>query len=236
MVGERWALEHPASELHVPLGIHGDAARLWTQYRFEKMVAVTMNLTLFRPKSIRFSRFLLFVIPAEKMYKNRSLNAVFKRLTWSFNAAFTGLNPSVGCSGRSLSDKEKALAGTPITKGLHRFSLVEFRGDWEWHVLTFRPLASWVSRQTCFKCPALDRGEPSLLYHNTGAPDECSCGWINQEFSLNEFVTKRLRNNNLCNLVKPKVQIGFYIFNLLSNHRPESIQNKFPHDHLRSTT
>lgn len=29
-MGEEWALEHPASWDHIPVGIHGDAAKLWT--------------------------------------------------------------------------------------------------------------------------------------------------------------------------------------------------------------
>ena len=50
---EPWAIDHPASPQHVPLGLHGDGARLWTVYRVEKMVGVYMNIIHFRPLSVR---------------------------------------------------------------------------------------------------------------------------------------------------------------------------------------
>lgn len=58
---------------HVPIGIHGDSARLWTQYKVEKMVCIWMNVVLFRPASVRHSRFLLFTCPNAVMVKNRTL-------------------------------------------------------------------------------------------------------------------------------------------------------------------
>eukprot|EP00435_Cladocopium_sp_Y103_P009905 s2850_g2.t1 len=83
---EPWACAHPATEWHVPVGLHGDGAKLWTQYRVEKYVAVWMNLPLFRPRSIRHSRFLLFSIEKWKMIKNRSLNVFWRKVVWSLNA------------------------------------------------------------------------------------------------------------------------------------------------------
>ena len=167
-VGEPWAVNNPSSDLHVPLGIHGDAARLFTQHRFEKLVGVFFNIVLFKPRSVRHSRFMLFSIPHEKLYKNRSLNWVWRRLAWSFNACFDGVHPSVGPQGIALQGRHLELAGKPITQKFQKFCLTEYRGDWEWHRDTWRPYATWQGIRTCFKCTAVSRGDPAYLYHNTG--------------------------------------------------------------------
>ena len=193
-VQEPWATQSSATSQHVPLGIHGDAARLWTQYRFEKVTAIWMNLTLFRPKSARHSRFLLFSCPTAVMVKNRTLNRVWRRLSWSFNATFTGLNPTCGEGGKALSGGDLLRAGTPITVSNRRFALVEMRGDWEWHVQTWRPSASWLSTNVCFKCPAQAKGEASYLYHCI----DSNCQWIGEEYTLDEFISRRLKDRHLC--------------------------------------
>ena len=194
-----WAVQSPATSQHMPVGIHGDAARLWTVSKFEKLVGVSMNLPLFRPRTARFSRFLLFVCPSEKLWKNRTLNEVFKRLTWSFNAAFDGKNPSVGCPGYELSKKDKDRAGLPLTHAHRKFTLCELRGDWEWNRDVWRPKAAWNARQVCMFCPAVSRGDPRYLYHNCGASPEDDCAWIREEYSLHGFISQRLKDQNLCN-------------------------------------
>ena len=158
-----WAVQSPATSQHVPVGIHGDAARLWTVSKFEKLVGVSMNLPLFRPRTARFSRFLLFVCPSEKLWKNRTLNEVFKRLTWSFNAAFDGKNPSVGCPGYELSKKDKDRAGLPLTHAHRKFTLCELRGDWEWNRDVWRPKAAWNARQVCMFLPSCVTWRSALL-------------------------------------------------------------------------
>ena len=195
--GRRWALEHPASWDHIPIGIHGDAAKLWTQYKFEKVMAVWMNIILFRPSSVRHSRFLLFSCPHALMVKNRTLNRVFRRLVWSFNAAFEGINPTVGEGGRDLVGNDLLRAGSPITSSNHRFALVELRGDWEYHRDVFRFTASWQGIDMCFRCPAKSRGAAGYLYHNLG-PD---CAWVHEEFNLAQFLSRRLKDRHLSILI-----------------------------------
>lgn len=207
-VGEPWAVNNPASDLHIPLGIHGDAARLFTQYRFEKLVGVFFNIVLFRPRSVRHSRFMLFSIPHEKLYKNRSLNWVWRRLAWSFNACFEGVNPSVGPQGIALQGKHLELAGTPITRRSQKFCLTEYRGDWEWHRDTWRPYATWQGIQTCFKCTAVSRGDPAHLYYNTDELHEPQCKWIREEYSLTQFVANSLKDRNLC----PSFELNYFVF------------------------
>lgn len=186
-VQEPWAINHPASSRHIPLGLHGDAARLWTQYKFEKLVGVFLNIVHWRPRSVRHSRFLLFSIPYEKLYKNRTMNHVFGALASNLNSCFEGLDPWTGLQ---------------LTRGNQKFAVTELRGDWEWHVQVWRPTASWQALKVCFKCPAISMvsgGDPKYLYHNTGTSEEGECGWIREEFSLNAFVARRLKDRNLCN-------------------------------------
>ena len=214
-MSEPWACEHPASEHHIPLGIHGDAARLWTQYQVEKVVAIHMNIIHFRPRSTRHSRFLLFSCPREKLIKNRSLNLVWKRLVWSFNACFEGCNPSVGPSGGPLTGKHLERAGTPISKSGRRFALCELRGDWEWHRDVWRFTASWQGIKVCFRCDAVRKGDPGFIYHNNGP----NCLWRDSEFDLDQFITHRLKDQQLCQLAN--MLVLFYsrpIFVFWSGH------------------
>lgn len=191
--GEPFATNSPASDAHHPLGFHGDSARLWTQYKFEKITGIFMNLVLFRPRSIRHSRFLLFSIPTEKLVKNRTINGVWKRLMWSLQSAFHGVNPQRGMPGRPLSVADLKRSGSPLTRTMAKFALTELRGDWEWHRDVWRPSASWISNVVCFKCPAMARGDEKYLYYNYGA----TCQWLQEEFGLAQFIARRLRDNNL---------------------------------------
>lgn len=192
---QQWATLASASDRHIPIGLHGDAARLWTQVRFEKVIAIHLNVCHFRPRSIRHSRFLLFSCPYEKLYKNRTLNQVFRRITWSLEAAFDGMNPQTGVGGKALSLHDQKRSQQPLTRCGARFALCELRGDWEWHVFLWRPRASWQSNVICFRCPCLAKGpDTSKLYYNSG--DDCS--WESEEFTLQEFVVHRLKETNLC--------------------------------------
>ena len=199
-VGEPWAVGNPSSDHHVPVGLHGDSARLWTVHQFEKHVGVFMNLVLWRPRSIRHSRFLIFSIPQEKVWKNRTFNRVWERLAWSFNACWEGFNPCQGPRGIPLRGKHLERAGLPITKGGHKFTITVYRGDWEWHCHTWRPRASWQGVSMCMKCPAQSRGDAGLLYYNLGSCVEDGCRWVQEEYSLAGFIAKSLKDRNLCGL------------------------------------
>lgn len=196
LMQEPWAVSSPASRDHVPLGLHGDGARLWTVYQVEKQMSISINLPLFRPRATRYSRFVVFTCPAGKLFKNRTLNAVFRRLAWSINACFDGFYPTQGVGGKPLKGSDANMAGRAITKNGLRFALTEVRGDWEFHRDCWRPTSSWLSttKPMCIQCPAVASGPTELLYYN----NEDSCTWNNQEFNLGEFVSQRLRDKNLC--------------------------------------
>lgn len=136
--GQDFAVNTTSSDNHVPLGLYGDGAQLVTQYRKEKVVGLFLNLVLYRPRSVRCSRYLLFSCDEDTMVKNRTLNAVYRRLLWSFQALHTGYNPSTNPPGSYLSKADVERSGKPITADHRVFAVVEFRGDWAWHKLQWR--------------------------------------------------------------------------------------------------
>lgn len=181
--GQPWALAHPASECHCPLGLYGDSAKTFLQYKHEKITAVFLNLPLWKPRSVRFSRFLLYTCDTLRMVKNRSLNAVFKKIAESINGCFRGVDPG----------------GLWLTQDHMCFALSECRGDWEWFRDILRPKSSWQAIDICFKCPALSSGPKERLYYTTGAVQSGDqCAWIYEQFSFAEFLSHRMKDNNLC--------------------------------------
>lgn len=110
-----------APDTMIPLGIYGDSARA-RQLPYsapEKVVGIFMNCPLFRPKSVRQSRWLLFVLEEELLVGRETLNAVYRRLTWSFNILRHGLKPTRGPSNEQLSQSP----GVPITADGYKFFL-----------------------------------------------------------------------------------------------------------------
>lgn len=198
-VREPWAIGCPATEEHIPIGLHGDSARLWSQNKFEKVMAVTLNICLFRPRSVRFSRWCLFSCPHHLVYKNRTLNAFWRRIAWSLEHAFQGVHPLSRPGGKPLLTKrERDHGGQQLSSSGARWALTECRGDWEWHVQVFRPKASWQATKVCFRCPA--QSKDNHLYWAHG--DDCT--WESAEYGLQAFISQRLKENNLCALDFPK--------------------------------
>ena len=181
-VGEGWA--QGATLDMIPLGFHGDGAQTWTRYKVEKVLTLSFNVPLFRPRSVRYSRFVLFTIDKTKLFKNRTLNAVLRKLVTSFNALYMGVDPETG---------------GPITRGSHRFYLCELRGDWEWvrDLWNFKK-CGWNSKDVCFRCTASSvGGDASNHFSNSGSGVQGDCSWLRNQFDTHEFIAKRLPNKHL---------------------------------------
>lgn len=194
--GESFADEE--SRDRVPLGFYGDAAQLITKVRIEKQLCFWMNIPIFRPRSIRYSRFLLWSCDASLLYKNRTTNTILRWLVWSLNWLYHGINPTSRPGNRPLSAAETQRAGTWITHQRHQFQVVELRGDWEFHKMIWQFCCSWkagVNLGICFRCPAMAKArDPGLLYWNM---DDDST-WARQEFDTIEYISKRLPPRNIC--------------------------------------
>ena len=193
--GEAHACED--SRHRVPIGLYGDAAQLITKVKVEKLLCLFVNIPIFRPKSIRYSRFLLWSCDVSLLYKNRTLNTVLRWVTWSLNCLHDGKHPTIRPGNRPLEPHEVERAGTWLTRNKLQFQVSELRGDWEFHKTVWQFKCSWkggVNVGICFRCPAMMRTEnPGLLYWDM---DETST-WSREEFDTTDFVVKRLPSHNI---------------------------------------
>ena len=187
------------SRHRVPLGFYGDAAQLITKVKFEKLLCLWMNIVIFRPKSIRYSRFLIWSCDAALLYKSRTLNTVLRWVVWSFNNLYSGLHPLVRPGNRPLKPHEEHRAGTWITNKKLQFQVVEIRGDWEFAKLVWQFKCSWkggVNIGICYRCPAMARClDPGLIYWNM---DDENSTWAKEEFDTTDFICKRLPSRDVC--------------------------------------
>ena len=198
----------------IPLGVYGDAAQLITKVRKEKVTCIFINIPIFRPRSIRCSRFLVWVCDTSLLYLNKTLNTVLRWLVWSLNALYVGLNPSHRPGGRALTEKEEQRAGLPITKLHHKFQVTELRGDWEFHKSMWQFRSSWKAINICFRCPAKSKSEDSgLLYWN----DSLDSGWCKQEFSTPQFISQMLPDRHIC--AWSWIGLILYLLSLVYNWR-----------------
>ena len=191
--GEPWA-QSAESHDFLPIGLFGDGATVRTKVGSEHIVAFFLNCVLWKPKSVRCSRFLITAIPEERMTSS-TLVQIMRRITWSCNHAWYGLWPSQGVSGENLVGKAALKAGQPLTSQCHRFQVTEVRGDWSWHKLTWKfHLTHWVSDRICHLCDVRGLSD-----------DWPSCYWnldsgTHRDFSLQEFLAERMPPREVCGL------------------------------------
>ena len=192
--GEPWA-QNTATHGMVPLGLFGDSARASTAFGHVNVVGIFMNIILFRPKSIRLSRYLLFAIEDEKLWGHHTLNTVYRRVCWSLRACFQGIHPCYDQYGKELPARLKKVAGSPLTSSHTKFVVTEVRGDWQWHKKVFRfPGVSWNGLSMCYHCRARSKGQWPDLYWNLGE----TTTWDQHEFTLAEFLEERIPSRGIC--------------------------------------
>lgn len=195
-VKSRWAMGTTATNRHIPLGLHGDGAKL-RQVSFqkpEKMIGIWLNAPLWRPKSVRASRWLLCAIREDELYKHYTLNCIYHRLVWSLNLLHDGLYPSSGPNGEVLEGKQKERAGTEICGGM-KFAVTEVRADWSYHKQLLRFFSSWAggaNMPVCFQCPAWSSG-PDRFYDVS----ETSPLW-GKQYSLVDFLLQQMPEDHPC--------------------------------------
>lgn len=192
--GEEWA-RNPQTHSMIPLGIFGDSARVTTQYGATHVLGIFLNVVLFRPASVRASRFLLFSIGEHELWHYHTLSVVLRTLTWSLNALFEGVHPTLDVHGKSLPPHLQKVAGTLITSTALCFCVTEIRGDWSWHKKLWRFWkTSWVGKKMCHWCRAESTGCWEGLYWNLTE----SSSWVDKEFTLEEFMEERLPPYGIC--------------------------------------
>lgn len=165
-----WAvnqLDHDA----IPVGIYADETKYGLAESQEKILAIFLNLVLFRPKNIRLSRFLICTIRSKFLLPGTdTLYPIFRRIVWSMGWASKGIFPTTGFMGGALSTKGQKNAGASLGA---KFLVTELRGDLAWHKLIWGFEDGWSSTKVCFFCEATGTGARKDLYYDKtgdGAP------------------------------------------------------------------
>ena len=181
---------HPASDSHIPFSLYGDECVVGGDPR-DKVTAMFLQVTLFRPKATRLGNFMLFSVKDEFLVHSglKSLAPILDHIVWSCNVAFQGFYPQTDAQGQPLPPQKQRMAGKPLTApDNNRFCCVELKGDWKWHERTLRLHATPTSKEFCFLCDA--RADDSNLSYANIADD---APWINTEVTTPGFMVKKLR-------------------------------------------
>ena len=194
--GAGWATNQPDHSV-IPVGIYADETKYGLHESQEKVLAVFLNLVLFRPKNIRLSRFLICTIRSKFLLRGtETLYPLFTRFVWSMGWASKGVFPTTGFMGSALSEKSQQLAGQSLGA---KFLVTELRGDLAWHKLIWGFEDGWSSTKVCFFCEATGAGSRrDLYYEHTGD----GAFWRTTIFRETlDWVVGKLDLNRLCFLV-----------------------------------
>ena len=118
-----------------PVGLHGDEANMGqTNAPFDKIIGIFLNVTLYRPRSTRISRFLLCSIEQSKVSSlSETSNPVLEEIVKSLNKV-----------------TEKGIRG-------RHFIVTELRGDQAWYRYLLQHQSWWKASNICFRCKANTR-------------------------------------------------------------------------------
>ena len=191
--GVGWATQQDNYDA-IPVGIYADETKYGLHESQEKILAVFLNLVLFRPKNIRLSRFLVCTIRSKFLLPgNATLQPIFHRIVWSMGRASKGIFPTVGFMGGNLSAGQEARAGQSLGG---KFFVTELRGDLAWHKLAWGFEDGWQSTKVCFFCEATATGRrKDLFFVHVGD----GAMWRSTIFrDTLEWMTAKLDLNKLC--------------------------------------
>ncbi|CAE7586479.1 unnamed protein product [Symbiodinium natans] len=174
---------------HIPFSLYGDEACLTMGDPKDKVTGIYLTLTLFRPKCMRESLFLLCAIQDKYMVHDqlRTLLPILRHITWSSNIAYDGRWPTCDASGKRFdsSSRKAKLAGQAMAA---RFACSELRGDWKWFERTLRLHHTPTSTRFCFLCLAEAQDNP-MRYYDLG--DQAP--WVGSEVNTATFLVDVLR-------------------------------------------
>ena len=154
-----------------PLGLHGDEANIGViNNPTNKVIGITLNLPLFRPKATRLARWLLFAIESDHVWSvEATLYPVLEVISDSLNDAIQN-----GVGGR-------------------RFLVTELRGDQAWIRYIFRHKAYWIGNNICYRCKACSK--PTDLNY---ALNDMPGGWESTMRSTADFINEELEEPYCC--------------------------------------
>lgn len=191
-----FAIHSPGDASTIPLGFYVDAAKLSTIYKQEKIVCLWINLPLYRPKSTRSSRWMVFSIMADQLYGHHTMDRVLKHVVWSLQILFHNEVPQWGPFGGPLPANLAGREGEQMIPGPKlSFLVTEYRGDWEWHRDLWQfTTCSWLGKSVCWMCRAERTDDWNNAYWNL----EENSFWANAPFSLGEFLLERQPDHGFC--------------------------------------
>ena len=198
-----WGASHPAAResVHIPIGLYGDEARYSSASgQMEKLIVLTLNFPLWRPKTSRNSRWIICTLREALSLGTKTLWPLFEYISWALNILFEGRLPGCGFKGMDLPRNLRSTGnGDWLCAAKHRFALTEVRGDWSWHLSSLGIKARWNSKGLCWKCNAKHErtGGPlgeSYMDFSPTAP------WIQNQTSHIEFLNTKLKPGPICTL------------------------------------
>eukprot|EP00438_Fugacium_kawagutii_P019429 Skav224441 [mRNA] locus=scaffold3543:1565:2383:+ [translate_table: standard] len=158
-----------------PLGFYGDEAAMGlVNAPTNQIFGLYINFPLYRPRSTRLSRFLVFSVESDKIVSmEKTVFPALEAIKESFN-----LLTSVGVGGV-------------------RFLVSELRGDQVFFRSLFKHKSWWKAKNICFRCRA-HAGPGSLNYCTY--PERVNDGWKATERTTHEFLTEEMPHIDPCNL------------------------------------
>ena len=200
--GMPFATNHPGSDSHVPFSLYGDECSLGDPK--DKVTAMFLTLTLFKPKKVRLGQFLLFAMKDEYMVHDSlaTMTPILKHIVWSANLAFKGHYPVTDAFGNSLPASKRRKAGQLLVPDGTKFACSEIRGDWKWHERILRLRHTPVSKKVCFMCDAVGDDNCPAKYYDTCDDDADGPGWVSTEKTTAQFINEKVRPGILSPLGK----------------------------------
>ena len=201
---EQWGPGHPGPGT-MPIAAYGDEARYTDgQGLAEKIVVLTISFPLYMPRSTRNSKFLVFGMRQSLMVGDgwATIEPVLQYLSWSLNQLFFGVRPASNYLDlplpATLQREDPGNENEPMIKDGLRFSLMELRGDWAWHLFWGRLKNRWSSTFCCFRCNAMSTKQAGYDENLLYASNYSSDGYAWREVTHVQFLNQMTKPGALC--------------------------------------
>lgn len=155
LAGCPWAIDEPGDR--IPVKIFGDDCVY--DERQTKAYAIVLSLPLWRPKSARNSRFLLWADRSSNFVGFEGMLPVLARMVWSLNIAYDTRLPKTG----------------------YRFAVTEIGGDWAWQRFFWQIQRHWNGHKPCPYCD-VEKFGPQGFGHL------CDIVWVSNNFFIANLV------------------------------------------------
>ena len=189
---EDWATSSPATDSHIPCALYGDSAKISDDGT--KVIGLFISLpAVWKPQSSRCARWCVFAMEEHKLFGHHTLNAVFRRLTYSCNILFDGIDPDhperLLCNGR-------------------KFTVTELKGDWQWLKIQMRFQSSWQNlKSVCFLCNSKGRSDvPGELHYCMDETPAWRC------YDLTSFLANQMTLPDPCFLTTQQILFLYFSF------------------------